>query len=210
MSAMKLPVRWLLLCVVPGILVQGCGVYTTYQSARVLPPGHVAPGLEFGFGAAPGVGGYPMMLDLGPAVRVGIANGIDVGIRPTLLYADVRYQFQKGPLDGAFDFGVSYFPPTDVGFDSQDIIQDFGLYPMVLFSATHYFYGARVVYVRQVRQSRVSNYLMPGGIVGLSVGRRFRFLPSIGLYYCAPSDSANKLPLTFGLGFGLEYEFGRR
>ena len=46
----KACVRELLLCVVPGILVQGCGVYTTYRTARVLPPGHVAPGLESGGG----------------------------------------------------------------------------------------------------------------------------------------------------------------
>ena len=133
-----------------------------------------------------------------------------MGIRPTLLYADIRYQFQKGPKDGAFDLGVSCFPRTDAGWDSSDPIQDFGLYPMVLFSAAHYFYGARAVYIRQVRGRTVSNYLMPGGIIGLSVGRRFRFLPEICLYYCAASSPKSNLPFAFGLGFGLEYEFGKQ
>jgi hypothetical protein len=198
----------LLACVMLGIMVQGCGVYTTYQSARVLPPGHVAPGLEVGGGGAPALGGYPMMFDLGPAVRVGIGKNVDIGLRPTLLYADVKYQFRKGSPDGAFDLGVSYWPTTNADMFGMDMHQDFGLYPMALFSADHYFYGARVVCVRQVRNDRVSLLLMPGVIAGLSIGSRFRFLPAFGLYYCTPSHWTIKLPLAFGLGFGLEYEFG--
>jgi len=81
---------------------------------------------------------------------------------------------------------------------------------MVLFSAAHHFYGVRAVYIRQVRGRTVSNYLMPGGIIGLSVGRRLRFLPEICLYYCAASSPKSNLPLAFGLGFGLEYEFGKQ
>ena len=197
----------LLLCVMPGILIQGCSIYTTYQTARVLPPGHVAPALELGFGAAPPVGGYPIMFDMGPAVRVGIARNIDVGVRPTLLYADVKYQFLRGPQDGAFDLGVSYWPKTNIDWMlGMDYIQDFGLYPMVVFSAAHYFYGARLIYIRQVRNDRVSNYLMPGAIVGLSVGRGFRFLPAAGLYYCAPDGRSRERPLAFGIGFGLELQ----
>jgi len=198
-----------LLFVVSVILVQGCGVYTTYQSARVLPPGHVAPGLECGFGAVPAVGGFPVMIDLGPAVRVGVAKDVDVGVRPTLLYADAKYQFLRGPLDGAFDLGVSYWPTTNVDMWSTDYYQDFGVYPMVLFSGAHYFYGARLVYIRQVHNDRVSNLLMPGAIAGLSVGNRFRFLPAVGLYYCTPDHWNRKQTFAFGFGFGLEYEFGR-
>ena len=200
----------LLLCATAGILAQGCGTYTTYQTARVLPPGHVAPALECGFGTVPAVERGPMMLDLGPAVRVGIAKNVDVGLRPTLLYADVKYQFRKGPLDGAFDLGVSYWPTTNADPFGMDYIQEFGLYPMVLFSRAHYFYGARAVCVRQVRNDRVSILLMPGAIAGLSIGNRFRFLPSIGVYYCAPDHWTRTLPLAYGLGFGLEYEFGKR
>ncbi|MCX6841803.1 MAG: hypothetical protein NTX53_05935 [candidate division WOR-3 bacterium] len=202
--------RGSLLCVMLGIMIQGCGIYTTYQTARVLPPGHFAPALECGFGAAPAVGGFPVMIGLGPSVRVGIANDIDMGVRPALLYADIKYQFLKGPQDGAFDFGVSYFPTANTGWEYPDRFQEFGLYPMVLFSTAHYFYGARVVYIRQNREGTVSNYLMPGGIVGLSVGRRLRFLPEIGLYYCAVSGPYKRLPFAFGLGLGLEYEFGKQ
>jgi len=197
----------LLLCVMLGIMAQGCGVYTTYQTARVLPPGHVAPALELGLGAAPALDdGRPWMFDMGPAVRVGIAKNIDVGVRPTLLYADVKYRFLRGPQDGAFDLGVSYWPKTNTDWMGMDYNQDFGLYPMVLFSAAHYFYGARLIYIRHVRNDRVSNYLMPGVIVGLSIGRGFRFLPAAGLYYCAPDHWTRTRPYAFGIGFGLELQ----
>lgn len=195
--------------VLSATLFPGCGVYTTYQSARVLPPGHVAPGLECGFGAAPSDFGWlPVMVDLGPAVRIGVAKDVDVGVRPTLLYADVKYQFLRGGLDGALDFGFSYWPPTSVGFDYSHKYQEFGLYPMVLFSTAHYFYGARIAYLRQSEDNRVSNFLLPGGVVGLSIGRRFRFIPTIGLYLAAPNPGLKTF--AFGLGFGLEYELGRQ
>jgi hypothetical protein len=208
---MRMAQVWKLLwCVMPGILVQGCGIYATYQTARVLPPGHVAPALEFGYGEAPALGGKPLMLDFGPAVRVSVAKNLDVGVRPMLLYADVKYQFLRGPQDGAFDLGVSYLPTTNADIFGMDYFQDFGLYPMVLFSAAHYFYGARLVYIRQVHNDRVSNLLMPGAIAGLSVGRRLRFVPAVGLYYCAPDHWTRKQALAYGVGFGLEYEFGKR
>ena len=61
---------WLLSALLFGVVVQGCAVFTSYQTARVLPPGSLAPAFELGGG---GRGeGFPVMLDLGPAVRVGV------------------------------------------------------------------------------------------------------------------------------------------
>ena len=201
----------LLLLLSLGILVQGCGVFTTYQSARVLPPGHAAPGLEVGLGATPAAAGWkPLMLDLGPVVRVGLGKDIDLGVRPTLLYADVKYQFRKGPWSAAFDFGVSYLPPANAGWDYPNIFEDLGLYPALLFSSGPWTYGARVIYLRQVEDGHATTFLMPGVVAGLSIGRRFRFVPGIGLYFCSTSEPGDALPLAFGLGFGFEYELGRQ
>lgn len=147
------------------------------------------------------------MLGLGPAVRVGVARDVDVGVRSTLLYVDVKYQFQRDPQDSAFDLGVSYLPEIDGG-DSPDRYKDFGLYPMAPFSAAHYFYGVRVVYVRQVEENRVSNYLMPGHCRAVSRQAASLHTGSRPLLRCGP-DPENK-PFAFGLGFGLEYKFGER
>lgn len=204
----------LLLCVMLVILVQGCAVFTSYETARVLPPGHVAPGLGFGFGGAPRTGGPVEGEFWGPAVRIGIARNVDIGLRPMLFSADVKYQFLRGPTDGAFDLGVSYAPtfvaPGDVpGDDQPDRFQAAGLYPMVLFSGEDYFYGARFMCIREVVQGRVTTYLiMPGVVAGLSIGGRFRFTPEIGAYYCRRKATTN-LPFAFGFGFGLQYEIGR-
>jgi hypothetical protein len=52
---------------------------------------------------------------------------------------------------------------------------------------------------------------MPGAVFGMSFGDRFRFVPGIGLYYVLAAASVdNDVPVAFGLGFGLEYELGRR
>ena len=205
-----------LLCAALMILVAGCGVFTSYETARVLPPGHVAPALDFGFGEAARTGGPVMLEYMRPAVRIGIARNFDIGLRPLVFYADVKYQFLRGRMDGALDLGVSYAPtfvaPGDVpGVDYADRFQATGLYPMVLFSGENYFYGARLMCIREVVNDGhwpTSYVILPGVVAGLSLGGRFRFIPEVDAYYLHPR-SRYSLPFALGVGFGFQYDFGR-
>jgi hypothetical protein len=204
--------------VVPGILIQGCCVYTTYQTARTLAPGRVVPASEVGFGRAVADGEFPFMIDLGYEVRIGVVRNLDVGMRPLLLAADIKYQFLRGGMDGAFDLGVSYLPTVNLGIEYENTNAAFGLYPMVMFSHQRglftYSYGARLIYHQRsyttggfFGRSWSGHFLMPGAVLGLAIGRpsgKVRFSPEVSCYYCPPEGESRGLPLAFGGGFALQ------
>jgi hypothetical protein len=207
----RLRFRSVMVCGTACFLALGCCVYTSFQTAQTLSPGSVTAGLQFGGGGYFGnPGGVKPSLDLGPTVRVGIVRDLDVGLRPASLCGDIKYQFLHGPLAGALDLEVSRFPRTNIYFfgDGTDYVENIGFYPTVLFSGNHYFCGLRVICLRQIEEGQLSTPVLPGVVAGLSVGRRFRFVPEVCCYY--NPGSRGKAGAAVGGGFAFQYTFGKQ
>jgi len=196
------------------LLTMGGCVYTSLQSPNVLPPGQIAVGLEAAAEGTLELSGRPGFGSLGLGIngRVGIMGNTDLGLRLSLLggFVDVKHQFLRGPIAGAFDVGVSYMTPIDAsgGWSANDRASFLGVYPMLLFGSEHYFGGARLVYLLKMpsdKSQSVTRYVLPGVLVGASIGRRFRIVPEANCYYLVDGWADWRIAFGGGLGFQLTF-----
>jgi hypothetical protein len=196
-----------------SIALSGC-FYPAFQTPETLPPGKISLGMNFAGGPKFSSGSENSGLgefEFGICAREGITSNLDAGLRLSLpwgVMVDAKYRFLGRPLSAAADLGFSYLPSTDIGFDSPDRVQVFAWYPMVLAGNSHFYGGLKsaLVLEHHTDLGNVDFYAMPGLLVGASLGRRFKVLPELNVFYRRGTNfDSHERVVTAGVGIGLQY-----
>lgn len=168
------------------LILNGCMVYSTLQSAKALDPGEVILG---GAAAFPidnqKVGFFPEI-----AGRVGIVKKFDAGIKysaPQLIFVDGKYQILDGSVYLSADLGWSYFSYTG------DIAKDKGTttawYPMLIVGQDHWYAAVKEVYFMTEgefeffgsQSFKGAGWLTTNITLGGILGTKFRVIPEVNL-----------------------------
>ena len=170
------------LTVAAAIAALGCA--TTLQTPTVLEPGQVSLGASVAtvlqsngvLAPLPGIVG---------GVRVGVANGVDLGVKlegpfPTGVTVDAKFEVVRaGSLLVAVDVGAAWI--------ANDLI---GLVPMVLVGTERFYGGARVGAAVALGSAEVR--LAPEVIAGASFGHAVALqieASAIGPFLTVPADA---------------------
>ncbi len=187
-------------------LISGCASFSTFQTPVPLKENEAMFGLGVsGFvspdGSAFGITDIYGRMGLSDRMDIGLkAFGIPLGFLGGIML-DGKYALVPGNTTVAFDFGISYFAIEDARLT--------GFYPSLLVGNDRFFGGLKLIYLYASQGINLFDAepigqaeLIPGGVLGLAVGRKNKMMLEVNFYRFPEGD----LVMFPGIGFQLRFK----